>query len=175
MDFLSKLFGKKEATPEEKDAIDLFKKIVDEASKEQTKKPESKPEPKPQPAPEENRYDDVPDGPSGESWGPRMPAEENQYNFNGTYQQYFEKIFAEEFSGYRVEKEQPKYKGVVYSFYSGERKALVVELLPSSSESKKLREKCKAANIPYLRYYYDYEGWWNTRAYVVKRTKNALA
>ncbi len=181
MDFLSKLFGKKDATKEEKEALDLFKKIVDEAAKEQAaKKPAPAQEQKPQqpaakPAQEEY-YDNEEDGPSGESYGPRMPAEENQFNFNGTYIEYFEKIFREDFPEYRVEKEKSRYSGkiTIYTFYSGAKKVLVLELMSSSSESKKLRENCAKQGIPYLRYYYDYDGWWNTRAYVVRRTRQAI-
>ena len=179
MDFLSKLFGKKDATKEEKEAFDMFKKIVDEAQKDQTaKKPDQKPEPQPQ-KPEQpvQQYDDEEeDGPSGESWGPRMPAEENQFNYSGTYTEYFEMIFREDFPEYRVEKEKSRYssKILVYTFYSGAQKVLVIELMSCSSESKRLREDCRKQNIPYLRYYYDYDGWWNTRAYVVKRTRNAI-
>ena len=29
--------------------------------------------------------------------------------------------------------------------------------------------------LPYLRFYFDHEGWWNTRAYVTKRVAEALA
>ena len=44
-----------------------------------------------------------PDAPrSGFSWGDVMPDEENQYNFNGTYQQYFENIFRFYFSEYYI-------------------------------------------------------------------------
>lgn len=178
MDFLSKLFGKKDATKEEKDAFDLFKKIVDEASKEQTaKKPEAKPQPQdPSPKPVEEQHGEEEDGPSGESWGSRMPAEENQFNFNGSYIEYFEKIFNEDFPEYRYEKERSRYssKITVYTFYKGAKKALVIELMSCSSESKSLRSKCAAEGVPYLRYYYDYDGWWNTRAYVVKRTRSAV-
>ena len=177
MDFLSKLFGKKDSTKEEKDAFDIFKKIVDEASKEQAaKKPEPKQESQKPAQPAQARYDEEDDGPSGESWGPKMPAEENQFNFKGTYTEYFEMIFREDFSEFRVEKEKSRYssKITVYTFYSGNNKALVIELMSSSSESKKVRSDCAKQGIPYLRYYYDYDGWWNTRAYVVKRTRKAI-
>ena len=53
-------------------------------------------------------------------------------------------------------------------------KALVVELLSRSSAAAKLRRDCQREGIPYLRYYYDYEGWWNTRSYVTRRTAQAL-
>lgn len=113
--------------------------------------------------------------PSGFSWGEEMPDEENQFNYNGSFVQYFEGIFRAEFPNYRLEREDiGGKKRVIFTFFDGARKALVVELMPQSSASKKLRENCAAAGIPYLRYYYDHDGWWNTRSYVVTRTRKAL-
>ena len=114
--------------------------------------------------------------PSGDSWGEEMPAEENQFNFNGTYEQYFEGIFRSEFASYRIEKEVVArgHRRLIFRFFEGDRNALVVEIMPSVSESKKLRSDCRAQGIPYLRYYHDHEGWWNTRSYVVRRTSEAL-
>ena len=31
-----------------------------------------------------------------------------------------------------------------------------------------------AQGIPYIRFYYDHEGWWNTKSYVIRRTSEAL-
>ena len=63
---------------------------------------------------------------------------------------------------------------MVYTFFEGERTALIVELLSRKSDSKKLRQSCRLQGIPYLRFYYDYDGWWNTRAYVDERVGKAL-
>ena len=52
---------------------------------------------------------------------------------------------------------------------------VVVPILPDSSETKKLRRECQAQGVPYLRFYYDHEGWWNTRSYVTRRTRDALS
>ena len=113
--------------------------------------------------------------PFGRSWGETMPTEENQFNYNGTYDQYFEEIFRTEFSTYRLERQDvPGGRRVIFTFWDGARKALVVELLHQSSDSQKLRRDCRASGVPYLRYYYDHEGWWNTRSYVVDRTRKAL-
>ena len=114
--------------------------------------------------------------PAGFSWGPMMPDEENQYNYPGSYVEYFAHVFREDFPGYRVTHEQPaKRRATVFTFWSAAgAKALVVELLPESSEAKKLRNECRAMDIPYLRFYYDHEGWWNTRAYVDQRVRGAL-
>lgn len=123
----------------------------------------------------ENAGDNANNALSGFSWGPVMPDEENQFNYNGTFDSYFENIYRAEFPDYRLEKENATgSKRVIFTFYDETRKALVVELMPQSSMSKKLRETCHASGIPYLRFYYDHEGWWNTRSYVITRTRNAL-
>ncbi len=62
-----------------------------------------------------------------------------------------------------------------YSFIKNGKCALVVELFSGKSAAKKLREDCRRAGIPYLRYYIDVEGWWNTKKYVIERTRNALS
>ena len=115
--------------------------------------------------------------PSGESWGPVMPAEENQYNFPGTYKEYFESIFKADFAEFKITREKG-YGGntTVYRFYErdGEKQALVVELLSRKSNPEVLRRNCRREGIPYLRFYTDYEGWWNTRSYVVRRMNAAI-
>ncbi|MBO4636279.1 MAG: hypothetical protein J5685_03955 [Clostridiales bacterium] len=115
-------------------------------------------------------------GPSGDSWGPDMPAEENQFNFRGNYREYFEHIFAEDFPSYQVDKEIPaKWPNrTVYRLSSGGVLALVIEILPESSGTKRLREECRASGTPYLRFYHNHDGWWNTRSYVKGRISKAL-
>ena len=113
---------------------------------------------------------------SGFSWGPTMPAEENQFNYPGDYAAYFSHVFQEDFPEYRVTRE-PSGRGraAVFTFWSpAGGKALVVEVLPESSETKKLRRECAAQRIPYLRFYHNHAGWWNTRAYVTQRVRSAL-
>ena len=114
--------------------------------------------------------------PFGVSWGEEMPAEENQYNYPGNFVSYFEKLYQVEFPEYRLEKTTPGYgsPAVVFTFWQGEKKALVVEVISRKSDVYKLRKDCRAAGTPYLRYYHDAEGWWNTRAYVTNRTRAAL-
>ena len=114
--------------------------------------------------------------PSGFSWGPTMPSEENQYNYPGSFLEYFAHVFREDFPVYRVTHEEAaKRRATVFTFWTAAgSKALVVELMPESSEAKKLRKECAAMGIPYLRFYYDHEGWWNTRAYVDRRVRDAL-
>ena len=174
MSFLSKLLGgDKNAEKEIKNLLNgLFgnqQQGQPAAPKEETPAEPAEPAPSPQPAESASR--------SGFSWGDEMPAEENQYNYNGTYEQYFEHVFAEDFPAYRFEKSYIDNYGkhrVIYTFYGDQAKALVVELITASSEAVKIRDDCRKAGIPYLRFYYDYKGWWNTRAYVVERMRSAL-
>ena len=115
------------------------------------------------------------EGASGFSWGPVMPSEENQYNYNGTFSQYFDSIFLREFSCYEIMKNEGKYTHLpYYSFIKNGRCVLMVELFSRRSAANKLRNDCRNAGIPYLRYYIDVDGWWNTKEYVIKRTRDAL-
>ncbi len=111
---------------------------------------------------------------SGWSWGEEMPAEANQFNYPGSYVEYFDHVFRTEFPEYRITCEQPKYDGTLFIFWQGPQRALVVELLPQHSAAAKLRKDCLSSGIPYLRYYYDHDGWWNTYSYVRDRTRTAL-
>ncbi|MBP5166631.1 MAG: hypothetical protein ILP09_05155 [Oscillospiraceae bacterium] len=126
-------------------------------------------------APGAERAGADPDAPSGFSWGDNMPDEENQYNFNGTFSQYFENIFASDFAEYRFEKQElGSSRRIAYTFYSGASKALVVELMPETCSAYKFRNDCKKEGVPYTRFYIDHDGWWNTRKYVVTRMREAI-
>ena len=92
--------------------------------------------------------------PIGQSWGPVMPAEFPEYNI--TYGP------------------KPRILGALFTFWSGTGKALVVEILPESSETVRVKKACAAQGVPYLRFYYNHHGWWNTRSYVTQRTRRAL-
>lgn len=120
-------------------------------------------------------YEPVPEGPSGDSWGPVMPAEENQYNSGLPYYTYFRNIFQTEFPAYQLlEEDIGDRRATVFTFTNDGGTALVVELLSRRSDFQKRRNICRSQGIPYLRFYYDYDGWWNTRSYVIRRTKEAL-
>ena len=113
--------------------------------------------------------------PAGTWWGPLMPDEENQYNFNGSWKDYFDGIFRSEFPDYELLRETVRDgKALIYRFRKNGETALVVELMSDRSNAQKLRNSLRGTGTPYLRYYYDHEGWWNARAYVVQRTRNAL-
>lgn len=105
-----------------------------------------------------------------------VPAEENLFSFGGSFTAYFDKIFREEFPDYEISSEA-SYQGtiVVFTFCRDGRTALKVELLSQCSGAKKLRSECAKSGTPYLRFYYNHPGWWNTRSYVTERTRNALA
>ena len=121
------------------------------------------------------------DGPKpgafGVSWGEEMPAEENLFNSGKAPAAYFKNIFLAEFPGYELAEEAgwggPD-RSWIFRFRKGGEDKLVVELLPENSSAVKLREKCRKQGLPYLRYYTNHEGWWNTRTYVVNRTRAAL-
>ena len=51
---------------------------------------------------------------------------------------------------------------------------LVVEIKSENSEAQWLRNACAAERTPYLRFYYNHDGWWNTREYVDTRVRQAL-
>ena len=117
----------------------------------------------------------VEEGPSGDSWGSVMPSEENQYNSGLNYQAYFSKVFDEAFPSYQIDKEDIRDgRAMSFTFSQGGVKKLVVEVISERSNPYKLRNDCRQQHVPYLRYYYDYNGWWNTKSYVTRRTSKAL-
>ena len=116
------------------------------------------------------------DSASGDSWGNLMPDEENQYNFPGNYIQYFTAVFRESFPAYNVVQEPGKdARSPLFVFYQNGDKKLVVELKSERSSAQAIRRQCEAEGVPYLRFYYDHDGWWNTRSYVTRRVSAALA
>ena len=131
------------------------------------------------PAPSEaySAYDD-PSRYEGLSYGPYMPAEENQFNYPGPYDQYFLNIFREEFPQYEItlsKETRPNVReacAITFRYNGGT--ALMVELLSGRSMRDMLRRSCKSRGIPYLRFYYDHDGWWNTRSYVLGKAHEAL-
>ncbi|MCR5809350.1 MAG: hypothetical protein K6G56_07290 [Clostridiales bacterium] len=110
-----------------------------------------------------------------DDWYDVVPAEECQYNFNGPYLSYFDKIFAEDFPGYDISRECiEEWRRYKYTFRKAETTALVVELMTEKSAAQMLRKECLKNGVPYLRFYFDHQGWWNTRAYVKERVNKAL-
>ncbi len=110
----------------------------------------------------------------GDSWGPVMPSEPNQFNSGLKPRDYFLKIFNEDFSTYQLEEIKSGWSDVAFNFVQNGQKKLVVELMSDGTQRYKLRNECRAQGIPYLRFYYDHDGWWNTRSYVTRRVANAL-
>ncbi len=168
MGLFSKLFGNANQQIIQNITNDLLKK-ADQSSRQDTSSQQ----------PDDARYkaqQSASELPSGFSWGYTMPDEENQYNFNGSYVQYFENIFRTEFPEYQTEyKTTRNMMTTVFTLWKDGKKALVVEVLSKTSNTKKLRTECQNANIPYLRFYHNYQGWWNTKKYVVTRAQMALS
>ena len=109
------------------------------------------------------------------SYGDSMPSEENQFNSGKTWLEYFTGIFHEQFAAYGVSCEtQSKGTRAVFTFKKDGGEALVVELMSENCENQRVRRECRTKRVPYLRFYYDHYGWWNTRSYVVARVNSAL-
>ncbi len=160
---------------------DVNRQLVRTATNEAIKgfqQPSSAPQPSqtvPQQASPQAAAQNVP-GPSGFSWGPIMPDEENQYSYGGSYLDYFMNIYRSEFPQYQIDcKPSSNMQYVLITFSMNNQTALVVELLSKSSGVKKMRNVCGRNGIPYLRFYHNVEGWWNTRSYVITRTRSALS
>lgn len=150
-------------------------KTAQQQAQQQGQQPASQPNAYPQNTAQNNNTSPVPDGPSGFSWGPTMPAEENQYNFQGSYIDYFMNIYRSEFPQYEIScQPSSNWQYVLITFSREHQTALVVELLSKTSSVVKMRNACRKNGTPYLRFYHNVEGWWNTRSYVVTRTRNAL-
>lgn len=144
--------------------------------------PQQQPSPQ-QPLPQQQNAPQQTFGPSGWSWGETMPDEENQYNFSGTYDQYFDTVLRQAFPEYDITMEDEDrrhgaysklYQAKLVTFRKDGRTALMIELMSRHSSRNKMRMECMKAGIPYLRFYYDYHGWWNTKSYVTERTRRAL-
>ncbi len=178
MSLFDKLFGagtdkkvEKAAKGIMKDFDDVFGDLARSIDGKSEKSPE---EPAPEKSCGETR--EQYDSPSGDSWGETMPAEENQFNYGGSFEEYFEHIFKEDFGEYSFDKLYVGYgkKRVVYRFSKGTGTALTLELMSQSCQAKMTRRECEMSGTPYLRFYYDHHGWWNTRSYVVKRMRAYL-
>lgn len=169
MGFFDKLFGG--GSEAGKAVDDLFSSLVNGAK--QQNKPQNSQQPQSAPAPAAPSYEKAE---SGYSWGDVMPDEPNQYNFGGTFTDYFETIFREDFPGTVYSKQFTGYnnKRIVYTFTAGGTKKLVVELMNQFSRAQGVRNECAREGVPYLRFYYDHHGWWNTRAYVKDRVGRYL-
>lgn len=111
----------------------------------------------------------------GSFGGETPPAEENSFTYPGGYLPYFDMVFRTEFPEYDVQYTRGANDRIaVFTFRRGGETVLIVELMNSACSAKKLRADCARQGIAYLRYYYDHEGWWNTRSYVTGRTRRAL-
>ena len=159
MGFLSKLLGDAKT---EQAAKDLFKGIVQTVKNETASRVAAPAQKAPAVSP-------------GGGWPDRMPAEENQFSYPGSYLDYFTKLYTEAFPDYQLQTQPADGRiAATITFWKGDDKALVVELMSEKSGAQKLRNNCAANGVPYLRFYYDHAGWWNTKSYVLNRTRGAL-
>ena len=173
MGLLSKILGSGSKKAENA-AVDFLKSVAKKIGEStDDKKPQAAPAPaKPAeaaPAAEAERSDML--------WGEIMPKDENQFSFNGSYQEYFEGIFRSEFADLSFELTHPQYyRSDIYSFRQAGAKVLVIELMSGKCSANKLRRDTQRSGIPYLRFYTDCSdiGWWNARTYVIGRMKEAL-
>ena len=165
MGLLSKLFGGNKKL--ENAARDIFNGLLKPETSNGAANSESAPANEPASA--------VRSDPSGDSWGYEMPAEPNQYNYPGTFIRYFESVFDSVLPEYqRSVSTIGNGRRYVYAFTLGGAEKLVVELMTEKSCAAKIRNECRAKNVPYLRFYYDHDGWWNTQSYVVRRIRGAI-
>jgi len=174
MSLLSKLFGGDKNA--EKAAKELLNSLLGAQNTQKATRPQTNAAAAPAAQPAQPQPARAMPAPEGVSWGEEMPSEENQFNAGVTYDRYFESIFEAEFPAYRVEKAVTgRIPRTVYTFRDAAvSKALVVELMSEKSEAKKIRQDCAREGVPYLRFYYDHHGWWNTRSYVKERIRAAL-
>ncbi|MBQ3668675.1 MAG: hypothetical protein II920_05565 [Clostridia bacterium] len=129
-------------------------------------------------------------------WGRTMPKEENQFSYPGAYYEYFGRLFRQAFPMFDIsEKAVPnkRYKyppdprrpfslrsvnrqryNTVFTFSRMGNIALVVEIVHEKFKDDRVRRGYATIGVPYLRFYYDHRGWWNTRSYVTGRVKEAL-
>ncbi len=174
MGLFSNLFGN--GGKEIDDALGKMKNLAEDIANSDGQTQQSRPasaNPDPSSRPIINAVEE--EGPSGDSWGPKMPAEENQYNSGISYQDYFSNIITGAFASYQISKEIPAgRKALVFTFSQAGSKKLVVEIISDRTSPYKIRKDCRAQGIPYLRFYYDHKGWWNTKSYVIRRISGAL-
>ena len=168
------LFSKILGGSADKSPLDLLKNAAEAVLSEAKKAAENAKNQQTAPATAQPHYSRS--EPQGESWGSVMPAEENQYNFGGTWLQYFATVFREDFPAYEVRQEPGRdAASPLFVFYQNDIKKLVVELKSERSSAQAIRRRCEAEGTPYLRFYYDHDGWWNVRTYVTGRVSGALS
>lgn len=109
-------------------------------------------------------------------WGPVMPKEENQYNCGLSVEDYFSGLFSEEFPDYQVSREPTKYArpGFRYTFTRGGQVRLYVDVISDRTTAYAFAAECHRKGIPHMNFYYDHQGWWNVRSYVVGKVRTAI-
>ena len=160
--------------------LDFLKSLQKLVEAEANSTPGSRPAPQPAPQYTPQQSAPAPQQQPPEQWdgtpySEYMPPVPNQFNYGGPYWEYFEEIFRTELPALSFTKETAPYgKRLIYTFSGPAGRALVVELMSESCDSRKIRNDCQASGTPYLRFYYDHERWWNTRTYVAERLHKAV-
>ena len=109
-------------------------------------------------------------------WGPVMPREENQYNCGLNFEDYFSRLFDEEFPDYQVTREPIKSArpGFRYTFTRNGLIKLYVDVISDTVSTHAFAAECRRKGIPHMNFYYNHHGWWNTRTYVTSRVRTAV-
>ena len=131
------------------------------------------------------------------SWGDEMPEEPNQYNYNGAAESYFLKVLKEAFPEYTVRMHGAPYQSQptwergfmgklhqvpgkpvpawIFTIQDGSQIKLAVELLSAANKNRKdNRRSFEEQGIPFIRFYYNVKGWWNTQSYIRERAYAAI-
>ena len=107
-----------------------------------------------------------------------VEGERNLFDYRGEPLDYFREVLRDNFTGYDIRenvKINPKSPNPSeFVFYTGDHVDLVVEILWAGSARESTKYYCKEKRIPYLRFYYGHEGWWNTEKYVVDRIRGLI-
>ncbi len=109
-------------------------------------------------------------------WGSVMPSEYNQYSSGLSYQAYFTQIFNEDLPDYVVSSEPTPYlhEGTRFTFTKNGQVCLIVEVISDRNSAWSFARKCRSEGMPYMNFYHDHPGWWNTRSYVIGKVKGKL-
>ena len=114
---------------------------------------------------------------AGISYGPVMPAEENQFNSGLPYKDYFKRVFEEAFPQYEIQmlSSNRGKDAALFIFRQGGTVRAMVEVISESSSVQAVRKQCAREGTPYCRFYYNHHGWWNTKRYVTARVGAILS
>ena len=131
------------------------------------------------------------------SIGDIVPDEPNQYNYKGEPKNFFLEVLTAAFPEYTVRMHDASYPtrpswergpfgsyrqipgkpvpAYIFTVQDGSEVKLAVELLSQASKNRKNNRKTfEEQHIPFTRFYYDVDGWWNTKSYIRERAYAAI-